>query len=487
VALVSLFAAGPVTVESVAPPDNSPFAWEYRSPSGWSELAVLDETGGFAQTGMVQFIGPPDLTADAGPDGPLYWVRARLKVASGDPNPLALQALYLNAVWATNRTTVSGETLGPADGSASLLITVQHPPVLAGQLVEVQEWSGSGDSWQSLLDDVPAGDLRQDTDANGNVTAVWVTWHEQPHLYSSGPRDRHYTIQRAQGALRFGDASAGMIPPPGAAVAVSYDYGGGREGNVAAGTITQLQSAVPYVASIANPLPASGGSDAEALPTLDPASAATFTPPTAAWRDGVRGRGPQQLRHRGRSLAPSDYEWLARDASTEVALTRCLPATGPDGRQPGWVTVVVAPVGSDTQPEPSLGLLDTVRTHLASCAPAAIAAQIRVIGPAYEPISVFGDIVVADAGVAAAVEQDLRAALDAYLHPVLGGGQRGWRFGDTVHLSPIARLIEAVPGVGAVKQLQLSVGSYVHGDSVAVQRDHLPASGRHTLRLEVTG
>ncbi|HET6728251.1 MAG TPA: hypothetical protein VFG96_02465, partial [Jiangellaceae bacterium] len=329
VGLVSVLASVEDEASAGTEPSPSAVDWEYCSPHGWSELLVLDETGGFQRTGMIEFIGPTDLMADAGPDGPLFWIRAVWRYVDAQPAAIGLAGLHLNAVWATHRSSVRGEVLGRSDGSPSLVLRTRHGPVLGGEAIEVQEWRGSGRSWETLFADVPPDDVHLDRDANGTVVGVWVTWHHQPHLYSSGPRDRDYAIERRDGLVRFGDGTAGMLVPPGAPVRASYDYDAGTTGNLPAGTITQLLSAAPYVEAVANPLPASGGADGEALDELvagrDARSVRTARPGRAQ-RTGVWRRGPQQLRHRGRALAASDYEWLARDASPAVAAARCVSA-----------------------------------------------------------------------------------------------------------------------------------------------------------------
>ena len=188
--------------------------------------------------------------------------------------------------------------------------------MLPEERVEVQEWAGETREWTSLSAALPSSRLQYDRDPRGEVRAVWVTWEQRPQLLTSGPLDRHYTIDRTSGTLRFGDGRNGAIPGNGVAVRISYDHGGGAEGNVPAGTVNQLHSAVPYVDAVLNPLDVDGGSPAE-------------TPAQ------VRVRGPRRLRHRGRTIAASDYEAIAREASTEVAVARCLPAMQPAGRRPG--------------------------------------------------------------------------------------------------------------------------------------------------------
>jgi hypothetical protein len=464
-ALVGLYVAIPGRVAAQAPP--TPYLWEYETAQGWSPLAVLDQTGGFATSGMIQLIGPPDAVPAAGPEGDSYRIRARLR-ETADPSPSAIDAVYLNAVSATQRRSVRGEVLGRSDGTPRQAMVAQHPPVLGRQLLEVQEWNGTGHDWESLFAGIPTWQLRYETDPRDNVTAVWVTWEERPHLYLSGPGDRHYVIERSGGLIRFGDGVQALVPPPGRPVRLSYDYGGGVQGNMAAGSITQLHSGVPYLQAVTNPLAADGGAEGELLAQ-------------------VRGRGSQRLRNGGRAVAAADYEWLAREASPEVALARCLPTTGPDGLgQPGWVTVVVVPQGVSREPLPSQQLLGLVEQRLAAAAPAAVAGQVRVIGPRYQPISVIAEIIPTDVSQAGAVEDDVRRTLDRFLHPVSGGVDgRGWEFGADVHLSQVVQVVLAASGVAAAPHISLVSGTRVFGDSVPLFPDALPSSGKHQLKFSV--
>ena len=465
VALVAMYVAIPGKVASA--PQASPYVWEYPGPSGWVELAVHDLTGGFTTSGTIQLIGPPDAVALPGPAGSTSWVRARLR-EPGDPAPSPVGSVYLNAVSSTQRNSVQGEVLGLGDGTPRQTLQTQKTPVLVDQLLEVQEWQGSGLDWQSLFSDLPADGLRYETDAHGAVTAVWVTWEEQPNLYLSRPSDRHYDIERSTGLVRFGDGTQGMEPPPGCPIMLSYDYGGGVAGNVAAGSITQLYSAVPYLGSASNPLPAAGGAAGETLTQ-------------------VALRGPQRIRNAGRSVAAADYEWLAREASPEVAVSRCLSTTGPAGyAQPGWVTMVIVPQGNRAEPQPTQDLLDRVEAALSAEAPAAIAGQIRVTGPSYRAISVDAEVVPNDPGQAAAVEVAIVQALDAFLHPVTGGvAGMGWEFGATVHLSQIVQVVLGTPGVESIPHVSLLVGTDIFGDAVPIAPGSLPSAGIHDIKLSL--
>ena len=459
--LVSLFMDVPD--EPASAPSRSPFTWEYRSTQGWTELGVLDETLGFQQSGMIQFIGQQDAVAAPGLGGDLFWVRARLKQGESMP-VLPVAGVWLNAAWAEERLAPAAEELGSSDGNPGQTFNVQRTPIIHETKLEVQEWTGRGEGWRSSLQGFPESDLRFERDPAGSqITAVWVTWSEQPHLYLSKPGQRHYTLERATGLLRLGD-----IPPAGSRIVLTYSSGGGVYGNVPAGAIKELRMIVPYVGSVSNPIAASGGAEVETI-------------------EVVKQRGPQRLRHHDQAVSVEDYEWLARQASPDVARVRCQPVTGPDGQaQRGWITLVVAPASLDPQPLPSSGFGRRVREYMAARVPASIARQVRVVGPGYTPVSVWAVVAPRNPGEAAQVEANLREALNAFLHPLSGGPDgRGWEFGQAVHLSQVARLIENCAGVDYASDVRLAVGEQVFADFVPINAYALPAAGKHEIKMVI--
>jgi hypothetical protein len=460
--LVSMyFAADPAG--GVTAPTSSPFVWEYASPRGWVGLPALDATDGFSGSGLVQLIGPSDAEPLVGLGGSLYWLRARLKP---DIPPAALPGLglWMNAVEAHQGQSVLNDTLGSSDGNPgqTFAFAPQHVPVLPGEIIQVREWTGRGDDWQTAVQGVAETDLTREVDPSDGKTviAVWVTWHLVPYFYQSEPSDRHYMLERATGLLQFPTPPYGMIPPAGALVTASYATGGGLAGNVPAGTITELHSSASYVQSVVNPFPASGGSATEAVSV-------------------ARDRATQRIRHRDRAVAPADFEWIAREASPQVARARCLSTTGPDGtRELGWVTLVVVPNSTDAAPLPTSGLLDEVRTALVARVPAAIAGSILLQPPNYTALTVRADIVPLRPDQAAIVEARVRARLATFLHPLTGGVDgAGWGFGQPVYQSQLASLLETTEGVDYVALLQLVVNDGVTGDSAQIAPDSLVCQG----------
>ena len=107
---------------------------------------------------------------------------------------------------------------------------------------------------------------------DGSVT-VYVDEGQGPQPWSYFPRivdafanDQAYTLSTdANGVVSviFGDNITGQIPTSGSPVTADYMIGGGSVGNVAANTLTQLQSGVSTIVSVTNPSAASGGADME--------------------------------------------------------------------------------------------------------------------------------------------------------------------------------------------------------------------------------
>jgi predicted phage baseplate assembly protein len=193
------------------------------------------------------------------------------------------------------------------------------------------------------------------------------------------------------------------------------------------------------------------------------------------------------VRNRDRAVSFEDYEWLAREASSEVARARAIPLAGPagDGAR-GFVGIVLVPQSYDPAPMPSPQLCARVLAFLRDRAPAGIANGIRTLAPTYVRVGIRAEVMPLDVSEAGRVEARLRARVNAFLHPLTGGRDgRGFEFGDAVYLSDLAALLEDTPGVDAVRFLQLVSDSALFGDSVPVGPDQLVAAGDCELKLIV--
>jgi predicted phage baseplate assembly protein len=312
------------------------------------------------------------------------------------------------------------------------------------------------------------------------------TWQEVSDFAESTPEDRHYVLDSITGKVKFGpvirepgqvlqqtqmrsqwqrqgylatDAATadligerqyGAIPPRGSVIRmVSYRTGGGQRGNVQAGAIAILKSAVPYVAAVTNHAAARYGADAE---TLDQAVI----------------RVPKLLRSRDRAVTPEDFEILTLQAGGgAIAQVRCLPPQASD--EAGTVRLMLVPQadlsaidrGEGIAPDrfaitPALAqqvmdYLDErkllgVRVQLEEPEYVGVAVQTQVgLAPAYR-----------SAAAQALIVQTIEVSLYRFLNPITGGPDgKGWPFGRPLYASDIIALIQQVPGVRYLGAVQL--------------------------------
>ncbi|MGH3612870.1 MAG: putative baseplate assembly protein [Pseudonocardia sp.] len=416
-----------VAADRVADVDRSTrpeLVWEYSAPGGWSPLAAVDRTGGLAASGTVEFVGPADLVAADRYGRRCHWLRLRWRRGEFPLLP-QLRRVLPNTVVAVQAVTVSEELLGSGTGDPGQTLTTAQAPVLAGHRLDVRE----GDRW--------------------------TPWTAVTDFHGAGPDDPHHTLDPRTGDVRVGDGRFGRVLPPGAAnVRITYRTGGGAAGNRAAGTITTLASAVPYVDAVTNHEPAQGGYGGEPLERL-------------------RARGPQALRHGDRAVTAQDVEDIAFSAAPEVARVRAVlpedfdplnlwldpgavPSADHTGTDAGRFGVIVVPDGSAARPAPSLALLRHVEAHLRARCP--VTAEVWVAGPEWVRVRVVATVVATAADVADELREQVRAALDRHLHPLTGGRDgTGWAFGRKPHRSELLAVVEGLAGADHVRALDVEL------------------------------
>lgn len=449
--------------------------WSYWNGQEWAPLPVQDETENFSEMGRVRFIGPENFAEHKAFNLSRYWIKASL--TAGDFSvPPWIKGILENTVWATHGVALANQVLGSSNGAPNQVFSFSKPPVLEGEIIEVKEPTLPSDiETKQILAESGRDAIRIIRDEAGTVLEVWVMWKSVHTFNVSGALARQYRLDRQKGLLYFGDGVRGLIPPPGRdnIRVVKYRSGGGEGGNHPAGNVTELQTTIPYVATVTNHLPAVGGSNAE-----DPQE--------------ITGRGPGQIKSRERAVTIEDYEWLTYEASKEVAKVRCLPTTKPNSIgeknvQAGWVTLIVVPDSDEEKPIPQAGLLNTVKTYVENRALVGIAPQINWVHPEYVEVGIETTIIPKLMEEATLVKAQVLDNLHAFLHPIKGGPDgRGWKFGRNVYQSEIARVIQQTEGVSQIVDLKIKAGEERNLAFVEIPDNGLPASWKEEHQVTIS-
>jgi predicted phage baseplate assembly protein len=454
-------------------PEDPPLRWEVSQGDGaWAEVEVMEDlTGGFNYgSGTVEVQCPESSGVEPIGGRRLHWLRCRIAdttrlggeaaVFQQAPEIYQITAAPTGAMLpAENSTAESEEPLGISDGLPGQTFALRFAPVLGlseGETLEVQ---------------TPAGD--------------WDPWEQVDSFAASESDDRHFAIDLVHGRVRLGpelrepdggSSQRGAIPAKGAALRISrYRHGGGRIGNVEAGRLSTLRSAIPGVASVTNPHPALGGVDPQTV-------------------DSARSRAALEIRTRYRAVTAEDFEFLATEASPRVA--RALRVQAED---PG-VTLRILPRVDPADRKltieeltPDAKLLETVEHHLD--ARKLVGCPVTLLPVRFRAVSVVVNLQASPRADTQRIEREVRHSLYTYLNPLIGGNAGGvgpgWPFGRSLNQGELYAIVHAFEGVEFVKILRLYEVNLLTGEQAAkaagrqilLEPDELIASGEHIVRV----
>jgi hypothetical protein len=254
-------------------------------------------------------------------------------------------------------------------------------------------------------------------------------WQPRPDLLGSDADAPHFVVEvhhDGTAQLRFGDDVYGRRPHPGTRFQAIYRIGCGPIGNVGAGTIAHVVSAVPEVQAVRNPLPARGGTV--------PEDAAT-----------VRRRAPQAFRRQERAVTSNDVAEICQRFGGVERAAATLRWTG------SWHTVFTSVDRSGGQPVDA-GFESELRTHLERYRMAG--QDLEVNDPVFVSLELELLVCVLDGHHRSDVRSGL---LDVLSNRRRSNGELGLfhpdrlSFGQTVFLGPIYAAARTVAGIGSLQ------------------------------------
>ncbi|HKG63550.1 MAG TPA: putative baseplate assembly protein [Solirubrobacteraceae bacterium] len=455
-------------------PEDPPLRWEVsQGDNEWLEAEVLEDlTGGFNYgSGTVTLELPPRSAIQPLAGHRMHWLRCRIDdktrhggAATTYTQPPEIYSITAGVVGArlpaTHAAQIRQEIIGVSDGTPGQTFPLHNSPLLkpdAGETLEVQ--------------DPESGD--------------WARWELRDDFVGSTEYDRHYNLDLVSGEVEFGPAiretdggwtQYGSMPPKGAVLRFSkYRHGGGRMGNVTAGTLTVLKTSVAGIDTVTNPGPAVGGVDAEQL-------------------EHARERASMEIRSRYRAVTAEDFEFMAGEASPRVARAVCIPPRE-GGAVPLHIVPRVYPADRQLTYEeliPDEALMTEVAEYLDERR--LIGTTVQLLPCRFRGLSVVVNLQASPLADTARVEEDVAHALYTYLNPLVGGnaGGRGpgWTFGRALNQGELYGIVHAVDGVEFVKILRIyetnletgEQSSKPAGTHIVLEPDELTASGQHIVK-----
>ncbi len=172
---------------------------------------------------------------------------------------------------------------------------------------------------------------------NGVSSELWTM---VSNLRDCGPTDKCYEIETDENdvtTIVFGDNRNGAIPvrqvsslklgeaPVNKIIRAKYRIGGGKKGNVGAGTVIMMNSNIPGVKSVTNPSAATSGADRESV-------------------ESIKRMAPRMLRTLWRAVTAEDYKTLAESIPGVAKATLVIPAVS-ERQYWGQVDLYIAPEG----------------------------------------------------------------------------------------------------------------------------------------------
>ncbi len=409
---------------------------------------------------------PPQFDDPALAGRVITWLRIR---ADGAANA-RIQWVGINAAPIRQTERVTAESLADGDGTPDQTRRLARAPVLP-ETVRVVSRAGNDIplTWTEIDDlaaaapEVPISDPRLpvpvSTDSANILTDV-------------------FELDAEAGELRFGDGLRGRRLPLGARVYAAYEFCQGAAGNVAIGLINSAAQ-LPSGFTVANPVQAWGGADAESVDAGD---------------KQVR----RYLQHRDRLVSVDDFESIAcRTPGVQMGRVEILPAFHPDlvpnepGSAPGVVTVLAIPKFDPGQPDAPRAnrlFLNAICRYLDPRR--LVTTELVVRGANYRGLWISVGIDVASGYSIAQVVDDVKQRLQDVLKPIGANGavprdtplftprvddpSRGWPLRTAVSSRMLLAECARVAGVTSVDDVLLAEGTIAPADVIDMVGLDLP-------------
>ncbi len=440
--------------------------WEYWNGKTFELLRTVDQTENLLHSGEMFLFLPERL-----PEAELYgetgcWLRmSRSSVEKGIMPTLV--SVTVNAVSAVQRQRETDQYFDTEVYEAGKRIQLLNVPIQECR-VWVDECASVSAAELELLKRDNPDRVRLEWE-NHRLSSCWIEWRAIEDLLMARPEERVFTLDPYQGVITFGNGRRGRVPPMGDRnIRVSYSSGGGERGNVPAGSVRSMLTAMPQVSSVRNLTAMSGGKGRLQL-------------------EEIEERGSRFLHNRGRAAGRRDYEELVRERFPQVKHVRCFSGRDEQGMHaPGHITVVIAGFGNNGEGTEALcgKVYRFLSRHCACCL--AEEKRLHVCPATVLTVNTSVTVETERPELAAETQQNIVSRLEALIRD-------GWKkrpIGNQLRLSEVWSTVRDTPNVRLIGRILVEASYDEAGRQklAALEADSdfpygVVESGMHLVRL----
>ena len=445
---------------------NGQLLWEYWNGKAFEPVRTVDRTERLEHSGEIFLFLPEPIpeSEQLGVKG--CWLRLSRSADEKGAMPTVV-SVKVNAVSALQRQREEDQLFDTEIYEAGKRIRLLNMPVQTCR-VWVDERSVLSDDAIALIEREAPERVRKEWDGH-MLVRCWIEWEKIDDIALAWPDERVYTLDPFIGEIAFGDGRRGRVPPSGDHnILVEYSSGGGERGNVPAGAIKSLLTAMPQISDVVNLTAMSGGTG-------------------RLLRDEIHERGSRFLRSRGRASSCGDYEELVRDNFPQVNHVRCFSERNERGeRAQGHIAVVIAGYGAGGEGTEELcGRVYRFLSERCSCC---LVAENRLhVSPATVlTINTSVTVETERPELAAETQQSIVKRLEA----LIGQTWRNRPIGEQIRLSEIWSVVRDTPNVRVIKRILIEASYDQDGQQklAALEADSefpygVAESGMHLVRL----
>ena len=452
---------------------DAPLRFEYSTRDGFEPLRVVDHTRNLSESGTVLFLPPSNFAKRSMEGQDRWWIRlVDERGRFDDPNVYhpVIRRILLNAAEVRNQVTMPEEVFYISASVPNMEFALSSRNILSAEVFVSEIGRLSVPAMRAMAEERPQ-DVRVEYDFLGEITEFFVRWTEVDNFDASRPGDRHYTLDRMNSVLRFGDGVSVAIPPAqnGPAFTVRAVCCDGGAGNLPAGSIREPFSQLLYVDELSNPLPTSSGSDLESV-------------------ESARARGANLICSKNRLVSELDFLREVEAFSSSVKKVRCVVGEDFDGtKRPDAVSIAVLTEDFEDSDRSFANLRDRLYSHLMGKSEATLR-EMLIGEPSCVEISVSVWAETNDLERTLEIQETLRRRITEFLNPMTGGSGGGWPIGVLPGEAQLSRMLHSVD-CGAFVLRYCATARYVdrrgvHEKSLGDIRPTpfmLGVSGTHTI------